>query len=174
MFVDYFVVEIAQFGLFLFPQTRISVAIEELRAAAEACAARKGVHLIDLVVRGTRGRAVVEAFIDAEQGVTSDVCADVSREITEVIERSDWLTGSYRLDVSSPGIERPLRFPWQYRKHIGRILTVTCRTAEGTAQKSGTLVSTDDACIVLDPGKGKAAETILFDALMEAMVKAPW
>jgi ribosome maturation factor RimP len=152
----------------------MTVANEEMRGAIEACAERKGAHLIDLVVRGSRGRAVVEVFIDAETGVTSDVCSEVSREIADAIDQAAWVTGSYRLDVSSPGIDRPLRFPWQYRKHVGRKLSVAWSTAEGTRQITGTLVSADDARIAIDPGKGQAGVTIEFDALTEGIVTTPW
>ena len=152
----------------------MTVVNEEMRGAIGACAECKGAHLIDLVVRGSRGRAVIEVFIDAETVVTNDVCSEVSREIAEAIDRSAWISGSYRLDVSSPGIDRPLRFPWQYRKHVGRKLSATWKAAEGTRQITGTLVSADDARIAIDPGKGRPGVTIEFDALTEGKVVTPW
>jgi len=147
---------------------------DEMRAGVAACAERMSAHLVDIVLRGARGTAVVEVVIDAEAGVTTELCAGVSREIALEIDRSSWVEGSYRLEVSSPGIDRPLKFPWQYRKHVGRILKVTVSGTQGIATKTGKLVSADDAGIVLDQGKSAAAETISFDALKEAVVKAPW
>jgi ribosome maturation factor RimP len=105
---------------------------DEMRAAIEDCTARLSAHLIELVVRGPRGKTLVEIFIDAEQGVTSDLCSDVSREASILIDRSEWIQGSYRLDVSSPGISRPLRFAWQYKKHVGRTLAVKVLAPGGT------------------------------------------
>lgn len=147
---------------------------DEMRAAIEECAARKSAHVVDLMIRGTRGRAVIEVYIDAREVVTPELCSEVSRDVAELIDRSGWIQGSYRLDVSSPGIERPLKYPWQYGKHVGRLLSVTLRSAGGPEKKVGTLIAADDAGIVLDPGKGKPAETISFDDLEEVVVKAPW
>ncbi|MEW6511503.1 MAG: ribosome maturation factor RimP [Bacteroidota bacterium] len=140
----------------------------------ERCASSASAHLIDLVVRGHKGKTVVEVFIDAEQGVTSDLCAEVSRGVAEAIDAGGWIQGSYRLDVSSPGIDRPLRYPWQFRKHVGRTLSVKLRETMGDRNRTGRLVSVNDAGIVLEPGSGQPAETIFFDALAEAVVKSPW
>jgi len=110
---------------------------DEMRAAIEDCTARLSAHLIELVVRGPRGKTLVEIFIDAEQGVTSDLCSDVSREASILIDRSEWIQGSYRLDVSSPGISRPLRFAWQYKKHVGRMLAVKVLAPGGPSNTRG-------------------------------------
>ena len=145
-----------------------------LQEVVDACAAHKGVQVIDIVFRGDRQSAVVEIFIDAEQGITTEVCADVSREVTAMIEAEGLLAGSYRLEVSSPGADRPLRFPWQYRKHFGRWLEVKLRSAEGIEARAGKLLSTDDAGLVLQ-GKGeRGTEHIPFNGIVEAKVKTPW
>lgn len=147
---------------------------EEMRAAIDACASRASAHLIDLTVRGSRGHTILEVYVDAEQGVSSRLCAEVSRDVAGVIDRAGWIQGAYRLEVSSPGIDRPLKYSWQYPKHVGRAMTVTMRGAEGAVRKTGRLVSVREADIVIDPGKGNPAETISFDALVEAVVIAPW
>lgn len=148
--------------------------IEEMREAIDACASRASAHLIDLTLRGSRGRTIVEVFIDAEQGVTTGLCADVSREIAGVIDAAGWIQGSYHLEVSSPGIDRPLKHLWQYRKHVGRPVTVTVRGPEGVVKKNGTLASVLESGIVLEPGKGRPAETIAFDAIVESVVTPRW
>jgi ribosome maturation factor RimP len=147
---------------------------EEMRAAIDACASRASAHLIDLTVRGSRGRTIVEVFVDAEKGVTSGLCAEVSREVAGVIDRARWIQGAYRLEVSSPGIDRPLKYSWQFPKHVGRPMVVTMRGAEGAVKKTGRLVSVREADIVIDPGKGIPAETISFDAIVDAVVTPPW
>ena len=146
----------------------------EMRDSVSSCAERRGAHLVVLKIRSGKGRTIVEVFVDAEQGVTSELCAAVSREIGETIEKSEWLQGSYRLDVSSPGIERPLLFPWQWKKHVGRALSLTLQGPEGVAIKKGTLVSADDTTFVLKSGGGHPPETIAFAAVTEAFVESPW
>jgi len=147
---------------------------DEMRAGFEECAARLSAHLIDLVVRGAHGSTIVELFIDAEEGVTTELCSAVSREASLLIDARGWIRGAYRLDVSSPGIARPLKFLWQYRKHIGRTLTLRQRTDAGETSRSGRLVSVGASAIVLEPGKGEAPVEIPFDSLVEAVVKSPW
>jgi ribosome maturation factor RimP len=147
---------------------------DEMRAAIEDCAARLSAHLIELVVRGPRGKTLVEIFIDAEQGVTSGLCSDVSREASVLIDRSGWIQGSYRLEVSSPGIGRPLRFLWQYKKHVGRTLAVKVLAPGGTVEHTGQLTSVGESGILLETAKGSAPLEFPFETVAEAVVKSPW
>ena len=145
-----------------------------MRAGLQECATRLSAHLVDITVRGSRGKAIVELFIDAEEGVTTELCSAVSREAALLIDGSGWFQGSYRLDVSSPGIERPLRFLWQYRKHVGRTLALRQRTGSGETAVTGRLVSVGPSAIVLETAKGKAPVEMPFDSVVEAVVKSPW
>jgi len=145
-----------------------------MRAGFEECAARLSAHLIDLVVRGAHGNAIVELFIDAEEGVTTELCSAVSREASLLIDAKGWIQGAYRMDVSSPGIARPLRFPWQYRKHVGRTLVCKERNGAGETTRSGRLVSVSPTAIQIEGGKGEPPVEIPFDSLVEAVVKSPW
>lgn len=147
---------------------------DEMRAAIEDCVSRLSAHLIEIVVRGPRGKSVVELFIDTEQGVTSDLCSEVSREASILIEKSGWIQGSYRLDVSSPGIGRPLKFPWQYRKHVGRTLALKVLSGGGTVERTGRLASVGEGGILLEAAKGGAPVEVPFADVAEAVVKSPW
>jgi ribosome maturation factor RimP len=140
----------------------------------EECARLKGAHLIDFVQRGDRGRQVFEVYIDTEQGTTSELCADVSREITAALDAAKLATRDYRLEVSSPGIDRPLKFPWQYRKHLGRAITLTVQGARGIEQFSGTFVGMDDRAVRLETDHGREPLVIPIDTILEGRVPAPW
>jgi ribosome maturation factor RimP len=145
---------------------------DQMQAAFEECAARHSAHLIDLVVRGSHSRPVIEVFIDAKDGVTSELCAEVSRDVAETIDRERWVRGTYRLDVSSPGIDRPLRFPWQYPKHLGRVMDVYAAGID--APYVGELTFADDNGIVLQLLEGASALRLTFEAIKMAIVRAPW
>jgi ribosome maturation factor RimP len=147
---------------------------DEMRRAIEDCVARLSAHLIELAVHGHRGKIRVEVFIDAEQGVTSDLCSNVSREVSDLIDRAGWIQGSYRLEVSSPGIDRPLQFDWQYRKHVGRTLAVKVRAPEGIVEHRGRLSSVRENGITLETAAGNAPLELAFENLAEAVVKSPW
>ncbi len=117
---------------------------------------------------------MVEVFIDSEAGITSDVCSAVSREVGQAIDAAREVDGSYRLDVSSPGISRPLRFPWQYRKHIGRRVQVKLQPGQDPAEQTGKLTAVDDSGIVIQSEAKREEVRIPFSALLETSVKAPW
>jgi ribosome maturation factor RimP len=146
----------------------------ELRQAIETAVEREGAHLIELIGRGDRTRQVLEVFVDAETGVTTETCAAISRGIVAAVESAGLLPGSYRLDVSSPGIDRPLRFPWQYRKHLGRSLRVIAGSGEEQRELVGTLTGVGEEGFVLDVGGEAGALSIRFTEISEARVPAPW
>ncbi|KAF0139619.1 MAG: hypothetical protein FD122_3097 [Stygiobacter sp.] len=79
-----------------------------------------GYLLIELNIRGDHHLKVLELYIDNEKGITTDDCVIVSRAVNEAIEAEKLLEENFRLDVSSPGTERPLKFLVQYQKHISR------------------------------------------------------
>lgn len=138
----------------------------------EECAQTHGAHLIDVLVRGERGSTVMEVFIDSADGVTTETCAEVSREITGVPALEETLGRGSRIVVSSPGIERPLKFPWQYGKHIGRQMRIRVRDAEGTSESHGRLIMVDDRGITLQEGTNQ--DVFTFDSIVDAIVKTPW
>jgi ribosome maturation factor RimP len=132
------------------------------------------VHLIELELKSEGHGKSVEVYVDSEQGVTTEICSTVSREMDRLVESAGLVRGSYRLTVSSPGIARPLKYAWQYKKHKGRQLEVKVRSAEGLRNVAGTLESADDKMIVLATGKGSEPEAIAFEMIVEAHVRAPW
>ena len=63
---------------------------------------------------------VLRVFIDSETGVTLDHCSDVSREISRYLDVEDCIDHAYNLEVSSPGLERPLRSADEFRRYCGK------------------------------------------------------
>jgi ribosome maturation factor RimP len=135
---------------------------------------RAGAHLIDLVIRGERGTRVVEVYVDSESGITSEVCTAVSREVGQAIDSAREIEGAYRLEVSSPGISRPLRFPWQYPKHIGRRVQVKLQPGQEPTERTGKLLAVDESGIVIELEAHREEVRIPFSSLQETSVKAPW
>ncbi len=148
--------------------------LERLRGAVDRLVEQQGAHLIDFVVRGDRGRRVLEVFVDSESGVSLDLCSAISRALLQAIDAENLVDGGYRLEVSSPGLSRPLQYPWQYRKHIGRQLEVRWRRGAEAQTATGELVAADDEAITVRMGKSADGTRILFVDLVQATVKAPW
>ncbi len=106
-------------------------------ASLQAAVASLGYELVDVVQSGSVAAPVVTLRIDrpggAEpgQGVTTDDCVRVSRAIESSLEASGAVGERWRLDVSSPGIERPVRFPEHWRRYIGQQVKVRATGISG-------------------------------------------
>lgn len=79
-----------------------------------------GYLFIEIDFRGDSRNHILEIYIDNEVGVTTVDCARVSRAIGDIIEEEALIESKYRLDVSSPGIDRPLKYIQQFNRNIGR------------------------------------------------------
>jgi ribosome maturation factor RimP len=91
-----------------------------VREMIEPVVSSLGVELDYVEVSKMRGRLLVRIFIDKEGGVTVDDCEYVSREIEAILDVEDPIPSSYVLEVSSPGLDRPLRNPDDFKRFSGR------------------------------------------------------
>jgi ribosome maturation factor RimP len=118
----------------------MSLIIEDIKRIAAAAAESNNLFLVDISVRGRSGAKIIEIFIDGESDVSADDCAKVSREINSQLEQLPDSKSIFRLDVSSPGVDRPLKFLKQFPKHINRKMEVAY-FQEGQLKKiTGTLL----------------------------------
>lgn len=79
-----------------------------------------GYLFIDIEYRGDDRNRILEIYIDNEVGIVTADCVAVSRVCGDLIEEENLIESKYRLDVSSPGVDRPVKFIQQYKKNIGR------------------------------------------------------
>ncbi len=100
-----------------------------------------------LVELHLHGGNKLEVFIDCDKGVTADKCQQISRFLEGHIEENQWLGEKYTLEVSSPGLNRPLKLWRQYRKNIGRNVAVSLLDGE---VRSGTLKEVHPDYILLE------------------------
>jgi ribosome maturation factor RimP len=117
-----------------------------------------GYDLEDLVVTPAGRRSVVRVVVDRDQGVTLDDIADVSRLVSDVLDRNDDGMGRtpYVLEVSSPGVDRPLTEPRHWRRNAGRMVTVAVGVPGATEEVTGRITAVHDSGITLAvEGKGK-------------------
>lgn len=106
---------------------------------SEKITSQSGYFLIDIIIRGTEKYRVIEVFIDGETHLTAKDCAELSRKIYRAIEEQQIIKSSFRLDVSSPGIDRPLLFLKQFPKHINRKFEIIYKSDEKKRKFKGTL-----------------------------------
>jgi len=124
---------------------------------SEPVVSAAGLELVDVQYRPEGGRLVLRLLIDRTGGrVTLDELARVSRELGDVLDAHDAVTGRYHLECSSPGVDRPLVRPEHFRRAIGqRVHVRTHEALAGRRQFHGVLDAVaDDAITVRDPDAG--------------------
>lgn len=129
--------------------------------------------LVDMSIRNERGGKLFQAFVDTDKGITIEECAIISRELAQELDRGNLIQGAYRLEVSSPGIDKPLRMLRQYRKNVGRSFKVLYQSAETRTTIIGKLQSVEDERLTFETEKG---ETIALDftKIIESKEELPW
>ena len=130
--------------------------------------------LIEVKINGNR----IEVYLDSDEQVTFDKCRKVSRDLEEVLDEEKWFGDKYTLDVSSAGVGRPLKFPRQFEKNIGRLISL--KYGEGN-KLTGSLVNAGDTGIEVEwtetvkEGKKKKKINkitgITYDEISEAKIK---
>ena len=114
--------------------------------------------VVEVLISGKKIPKRVLIIIDGDQGVTIDTCADLSRVLSKAFdERAYFGEDNYLLEVSTPGLDHPLKLKRQYFKNAGRNLKVVGRTAtvEGRLKE----VADDKIVLVQETGTGKKKET---------------
>jgi ribosome maturation factor RimP len=91
----------------------------KIRSIAQPVLSDMRLELVDLEFKREGGSWILRFFIDKEGGVTLDDCAAFSREIDVVLEIEDLIPAAYRLEVSSPGLDRPLKKLEDFRRFVG-------------------------------------------------------
>ena len=129
--------------------------------------------VVEVLISGKKIPKRVLVFIDGDQGVTIDDCADLSRVLSkEFDDRAYFGDDSYLLEVSTPGLDHPLKLRRQYIKNAGRNLKVVAKTS--TLEGKLKAVADDKIVLVQETGSGKKKETkeieILFSEIEKTFV----
>jgi ribosome maturation factor RimP len=132
--------------------------------------ARHGAELIDLAVK--RGRTqLVRVVADRAGGIDLDTCARVSEELSRLLDADDPIAGRYTLEVSSPGLDRPLRTAADFRRALGRRVRVVVAD-EHAEQLEGTLEEVGEDRVRVATSAGRI--DVLLGAIAKAKVVLPW
>jgi len=132
----------------------------ELTRLASPILAEAGLELVELALKGTGSRCVLRLSIDraGSEGVGLEDCQRISRELSSALDEAEPIPMSYVLEVSSPGIDRPIRTADDIRRNTGRRVVVTATDATGQQRSyRGTLLGSQREQIRL---MGEAQEEI--------------
>lgn len=126
------------------------------------------IFLVDVQIAGGRNARKITVLVDSDEGVSIDECARISRSLSEDLDQMDIIEGNFFLDVSSPGLDQPLKLERQYRKNIGRNVKVV--TKEG-AEIKGKLKSISDEGIMLERQPSKKLKESIKDFIKFEEIK---
>jgi len=157
------------------PKTEPRSLTAQIRDLADEVIVGSGYFLVDVDVRGHKGTRVVEVYVDAKTDLGLDDLAVISRELGFLLDVEDVVDGSYKLEVSTPGIKRPITMPQQYVKNVGRTLRVRYQLDESEEEHNivADLVSADDEGIRLELPSGEKRD-VPYDAITQARIELPW
>jgi ribosome maturation factor RimP len=148
---------------------------ETIAATVEPVLASQGLDLFDLQLTGSGRARTVRVVVDRDGGVDLDTISSASERISDALDARDDLGGPYALEVSSPGLERPLHRPDHYRRAVGETVSVKVRDADGESRRlRGVLVDADDRGITVDTGHTGVAERFDYGEIVQARTVFEW
>lgn len=130
---------------------------QQISTLAEGKLTNSSHFIVDVVVSARKGPKKVLVIIDGDEGVNIDDCANVSRELSKDFDELALFEDSFLLEVSTPGVDHPLKMKRQYHKHIGRKLRLTIgeKTVEGKLEAVGE----EEITLLEESGTGKKKQT---------------
>jgi ribosome maturation factor RimP len=136
-----------------------------------------GLTLYDIEVAGSGRARTLRVLVDREGGVDLDTITATTEALGPILDRDplveSMLRGSYVLEVSSPGLERPLRTPTHFRGAVGSEISLKSRTPDGsTKRRRATLVAADDDGIEVDVDGGR--ERVRYAEVVQARTVFEW
>jgi ribosome maturation factor RimP len=145
---------------------------------ADRVAAGHGVEVLELGLRGQGRGRVLSVVLDAEEPVEADVVEEVSKDLSRALDEADPVAGSYTLEVSTPGLSRPLHTRRDFRRQRGHEVAIARREAplskggEDGASIQGVVVDADDEAVVLEV-EGSQVRVPLSE-VVRGKVVLPW
>lgn len=141
--------------------------VQELSALVEPVVEDHGCELVELQFRRETRGWVLRLIVDKDGGISLDDCAGISREVGHLLEVEDPIEQSYTLEVSSPGLDRPLKREKDFIRCLGKKAKVTTREPlEGEQVFVGLIEGVAAGNIQLSTGKGEVA--IPFERILKA------
>jgi ribosome maturation factor RimP len=127
---------------------------EKLKEIVEPVVTGQGYELVDVEWKHEASAWILRVFIDGAGGVTLEDCARVSHTLSATLDVSDAIPTTYNLEVSSPGLDRPLKKEADFRRALGQKAKIRTRHPIGESRRnfSGKLVAVDNGLVKIDVG----------------------
>lgn len=126
-----------------------------------------GFHLLDVQFSSHDTGVTIETYVDSENGITADDCAKISRLLDEIFA-SKLPESDYHLVVSSPGLDRPLKHLWQFRRHRGRLVSLELAGTLGKLE--GRIENVEESVVVIALRDGSTREIPFADIIQANII----
>jgi ribosome maturation factor RimP len=136
----------------------------------ERAASTHGVDVLELKLRGQGRGRVLSVILDADGPVEADVVERVAKDLSRALDQADPLQGSYTLEVTTPGLGRPLESARDFRRQRGHEVSIVCGGAASSVR--GVVLDADDQAVTLDVD-GSQVQVPLSD-VVRGKVVLPW
>ena len=124
--------------------------LERVRAAAERVTADCGFELVDVEIQKAGSGQVIRLFVDKPAGIGLDDLQSVSVEVSAILDAEEPITSAYTLEVSSPGLDRPLKSEADYQRFVGRLAKLSSYDlVDGKRHWTGRIASCEDGIVTL-------------------------
>jgi ribosome maturation factor RimP len=148
--------------------TQKTALLEQIETLTTPVLTEHQAELVDLQFVHEHGSWVLRFFVDKEKGITLDDCAELSEHLSRTLDAADLIAQSYALEVSSPGIYRPLRKESDFRKYVGqRVETSLYAPLNGRRNFKGTIETVEPGVVVV-----KDTSAQLFSLPIDNIAKA--
>lgn len=121
-----------------------------MRDVAGRVTASRGFELVDVEIKRQRGGHFVRLYVDKPGGIGLDELQSVSEEVSAILDVEDPIDSTYTLEVSSPGLDRPLKGVADYRRFLGRLAKLSSyELVDGRRHWTGRLVAATEERVTL-------------------------
>ncbi len=132
-----------------------------MRSAAARVTADRGFELVDVELKQAPGGQLLRLVVDKTGGIGLDELSSVSEEVSAILDAEDPIEGRYTLEVSSPGLDRPLRGEADYQRFAGSLARLSSyEPVDGRRHWTGRIVSCQDGVVTLDLEREQAAARV--------------
>jgi len=145
---------------------------EKLYTIIRPLCENENIYLENISVHGDSKKRMVKIIVDTDEGITLNQCQDLSQKISELFFRKEIIDGDYRLEVSSPGADKPLEKSYEFRRSVGKDLHINYRKNNAILSITGKLIAFSGDIITVQQKNNEIS--ISLSDIEKANIKLKW
>ena len=146
--------------------------INQIRKLVVSILESQQIDLVDIELKGRSGSQVLRIYVDIDGGISLDQCVDLSRQISDLLDTRNLIAGRYRLEVSSPGVDRPLKTVRDFTRNLGRKVKVISKDKDEEKTISGIIDQVDEKSLFVQQDSARIAIDI--SKILVAKIITKW